>query len=129
MRLDLGWPTAIIAPSYWAMHVCYSKLKCSDLFYIFMWTTYQFWYRFSLRYSTQQQKYSILARSVTLIWTQLVFLLCNSYVLKQTEVYRSLMYIYWDNISTPISVMSFVVRISLRYSVIAIPTNSSSVHI
>ena len=44
-------------------------------------------------------------------------------LLTQTEVYRSLLHIYWDNISTPTSVMSFVVPISLRYSV----SNKSSV--
>ena len=55
--------------------------------------------------------------------------LCNSYVLTQTEVYKSLLYIYWDNISTPTSVMSFVVRISLSYSIANKSTNAPSGHI
>ena len=100
-----------------AIYVCYNKLKCSDLFYIPMWTTYQFWYPFSQWNSTQQQKYSILTKSDTLFWMHLVFVLCNSYVLAQTEVYKSLLYIYWDNISTPTSGMPCIVRKPLRYSI------------
>ena len=95
-----------IALEYCAIYVCYNKLKCSDLFYTSIWTIYQLQQKRYPTNSAQQQKYSILAKSDTLFWTHLVFVLCNSYVLKQTEVYRSLLYIYWDNISTPTSVMS-----------------------
>ena len=112
-----------LALEYCAMYVCYNKLKCSDLFYIPMWTIYHLQQRRYRTNSAQSQKYSILTKSDTLFWTHLVFVLCNSYVLTQTEVYRSLLYIYWDNISTPTSVLSFVVRIPLRYSV----SNKSSV--
>ena len=100
-----------------AIYVRYNKLKLSDLFYISMWAIYQLQQERYQTNSIQQQKYSILAKSNTLFWTHLVFVLCNLYGLKQTEVYRSLLYIYWDNISTPTSVMSFVVRISQRYVV------------
>ena len=109
--------------SYCAMHVCYRKLRYPDSFYISMSMIYQLWYPFSQWNSTQQKKYSILTKSDTLFWMHLVFVLCNSYVLTQAEVYRSLLYIYWDNISTTTLVISFVVRISLRYSV----SNKSSV--
>ena len=41
----------------------------------------------------------------------------HSCVLKQTELYRPLLYNYWDNISTPTSGMPSRGRIPLRYSV------------
>ena len=118
-----------IALEYCAIYVCYNKLKCSDLFYTSIWTIYQLQQKRYPTNSAQQQKYSILAKSDTLFWTHLVFVLCNSYVLKQTAVYRSLLYIYWDNISTPTSVMSFVVCTSLRYSVANKSPDASSLHI
>ena len=118
-----------ISASYCAMHVCYRKLKCPDPFYISMWTTYQLQQKGYATNSAQQQKYSILTKSNTQFWTHLVLVLCNSYVLTQTEVYGSLLYIYWDNISTPTSIMSFVVRIPLRYSVANKSPDVSSVHI
>ena len=129
MRLDLGGLPAIIATSYCAMHVCYNMLKCSDLFYISKRTIYQLQHKRYPTNSTQQQKYSILTKSDTLFWMHLVFVLCNSYVLTQTEVYKSLLYIYWDNISTPTSVMSFVVCIAQRYAVSNKSSNASSVRI
>ena len=115
--------------SFCAIHVCYRKLKYSDPFYISMSTIFQLWYPFSRWYSTQQQKYSILAKSDTLFWTHLVFVLCNSYVLTQIEVYRSVLYICWDNILTPTSVMSFVARTPLRYSDTKNHRMPQSVHI
>ena len=118
-----------ISASYCAMHVCYRKLKCPDPFYISMWTTYQLQQKGYATNSAQSQYYSILTKSDTLFWTHLVFVLCNSYVLTQTEVYRSLLYIYWDNISTLTSGMSFVVRIPLRYTVTNKSTNAPSGHI
>ena len=110
-------------------YVCYSKLKCSDLFHISMWTTYQLWYPFSQWYFIQQQKYSILAKSNTLFWTHLVFVLCNLYGLKQTEVYRSLLYIYWDNISTPTSGRPCIVCMPQRYSIANKSPDALPVHI
>ena len=111
------------------MRVCDNKLKCSGLFYIPIWTIYHLQQTRYPTNSAQSQKYSILAKSDTLFWTHLVFIMCYSYVLVQTEVYRSLLYIYWDNISTPTLVMSIVVCISLRYSVSNKSSNASSVRI
>ena len=112
---DECWFGVHILPHSNVQYVCYIKLKCSDLFYIFMGTTYQLWYPFSRWYLTQQQKYSILSKFDTLFWMRLVSVLCNSYALTQTEVYKSLLYSYWDDISTPTLVMAFVVCIPLRY--------------
>ena len=118
-----------IAPEFCAVHVCYNMFKCSDLFYISMWTIYQLQQRRYRTNSAQSQKYSILTKSDTLFWTYLVFELCNAHVLKQTEVYRSLLYIYWDNILPPTSDMPSSLRISLRYSVSNKSSDASSVRI
>ena len=129
MRLDLCGLPAIIAPSYCAMHVCYNKLERSGLLYISMGTIYQLQHKRYPTNSTQQQKYSILTKSNAQFWTHLVFVLCNSYVLAQTEVYRSLLYIHWDNISTPTSGMPCIVRIPQRYSIANKSPDALPVHI
>ena len=60
-------------------------MKCSDLFYIPMWTIYHLQQRRYWTNSAQSQKYSILTKSDTLFWTHLVFVLCNLYVWRKLK--------------------------------------------
>ena len=92
IKSDLNREDAI-ALECCAIYVCYNKLKCSDRFYIPMRATYHVHQRRYPINSAKSQKYSILAKSNALFWTHLVLVLCTLYVLKQTEVYRSLLYI------------------------------------
>ena len=118
-----------IAFYYCAMHVWFNKLECSDYFGISMWTTYQLRRNKFLTKSAQSLYYSILANFDALVRTHLELVLCNSYVIIQIEVTRPLLCIHVDDISTPTSGMSSVVRLTLRYSVTAKSKNASSGHI
>ena len=60
------------------MHVWFNKLKCSDFFYISMWTTYQLRPNKYLTKSAQSLYYSILAHFNALVRTHLELVLCNS---------------------------------------------------
>ena len=118
-----------IALDYCAMHVWFNKLKCSDFFCISMWTTYQLRPNKYLTKSAQSLYYSILAHFNALVRTHLVLVLCNSHLIWQLEVTRPLLCIHVDDISTPTSGMSSVVRMTPRYSVTAKSINASSGHI
>ena len=84
-----------------------------------MWTTYQLRPNKYLTKSAQSLYYTILAHFNTLVRTHLVLLLYNSDVMLHIEVTRPLLCIHVDDISTPTSGMSSVVRLTLRYSVTA----------
>ena len=118
-----------IAFDYCAMHVWFNKLECSDFFGISMWTTYQLRRNKFPTKSAQSLYYSILANFDALVRTHLELVLCNSYVIIQIEVTRPLLCIHVDDISTPTSGMSSVVRLTLRYSVTAKSKNASPGHI
>ena len=118
-----------IALDYCVMHVWFNKLKCSDFFYISMWTTYQLRPNKYLTKSAQSLYYSILVQFNALVRTHLELVLCNSYVILQIEVNRPLLYINVDDISTPTSGMLSSARMTLRYSFAANSINASWEHI
>ncbi len=84
-----------------------------------MWMTYQLRPTKYPTKSAQPLYHSILANFNALARTHLELVLCNSCVILQIEVYRPLLFIYVDDISTPTSGLSSGVRMTLRYSVTA----------
>ena len=118
-----------IALDYCVMHVWFNKLKCSDFFYISMWTTYQLRPNKYLTKTAQSQYYSILVHFSALVRTHLELVSCNSFVILQIEVYRPLIYIHVDDISTPNWGMPSLARMTLRYSFTANSINASWEHI
>ncbi len=118
-----------IALDYCVMHVWFNKLKCSDFFYISMWTTYQL------------RPNNILQRPHNHNTTQFWFILVPSsghiyslycsihswfYKLKSADRFY---YIHVDDISTPTSGMLSLARMTLRYSFTADSINASREHI